>query len=436
MTRRAPEACDYTFHTTAGAVTFRAWRYLSPHGADRLHNLARLGYYDSTPIHRVLPGFVAHWGVPYHASVARVYDWRNNVSGAVLPDETPWPVEGDNTKHWMAFGARTSDHHHSSGGASTNRTGELFVSLVDNSERLRGKGFAAFAYVIRGAETLDRWYAGYGEMEGLCGGGAGSGPGWLRSSPSPSTTADVGAFSCLGPRESDMYGLGSESLVNGNFSKMDRIARVDVREYGGAWGHVPGPGHQLLSLSLVVLFAFAAVVCTLRKSAALKEQRAYWAAKMKPLIAHSARKSLNLWSAAIGRALDTPDGSSSEGSSHGGKKGRGFGVFDVVTMKVEKERELGNGNSSDKPYSIFYMHSAAAASAAKLAAAAASAASAVAATGAGKTEERGGCDDVEVDGDDVEVGVVAAVVALPADEEHDVDHNNNRARPQSPGAAA
>jgi hypothetical protein len=46
MTRRAPDACDYTFHTTTGAVTFRAWRALSPAGADRLHNLARLGHYD------------------------------------------------------------------------------------------------------------------------------------------------------------------------------------------------------------------------------------------------------------------------------------------------------------------------------------------------------------------------------------------------------
>jgi hypothetical protein len=34
------------------------------------------------------------------------------------------------------------------------------------TERLKGKGFAAFAEVVEGADTLDRWYAGYGEMDG------------------------------------------------------------------------------------------------------------------------------------------------------------------------------------------------------------------------------------------------------------------------------
>jgi len=84
MTRQGPDVCDYTFHTTKGAVTFRAWRYLSPRGADRLFNLARLGFYNSSPLHRILPGFVAQWGVAYHPSLAAVYDWRNDVSGRVL----------------------------------------------------------------------------------------------------------------------------------------------------------------------------------------------------------------------------------------------------------------------------------------------------------------------------------------------------------------
>jgi hypothetical protein len=61
MTAQGPDVCDYTFHTSGGSVTFRAWRYLSPAGADRLHNLARLGFYNSSPLHRVLPGFVAQW---------------------------------------------------------------------------------------------------------------------------------------------------------------------------------------------------------------------------------------------------------------------------------------------------------------------------------------------------------------------------------------
>ena len=60
---RAPSRCDYTFHTTAGDVTFRAYRALAPHGADRLYALASRGYYDGSPLYRVLPGFVAQFGV-------------------------------------------------------------------------------------------------------------------------------------------------------------------------------------------------------------------------------------------------------------------------------------------------------------------------------------------------------------------------------------
>lgn len=213
MRREAPAVCDYVFHTTAGAVTFRAYRALSPHGADRLHNLARLGYYDSSPLYRILPGFVAQFGVAANPSLSAVYDWRNDVPGSVIPDESPvlrpsggpgGVGPGSNGRHWLAYSAS-----YSPAGVATNRTAELFVSLVDNTARLDAKGFAAFARVVSGGEVLDKWYAGYGEMDGAC------------------DLHKDGGWVCEGPDETKLYERGVD-YITAEFPRMDRIARVEV----------------------------------------------------------------------------------------------------------------------------------------------------------------------------------------------------------------
>ena len=249
MTKRAPETFDATFHTTTGSVTFRAWRSLSPHGADRLHNLVRLGYYDGSPLYRVLPGFVAQFGVAAQPSLAAVYNWRNDHPGAIIPDEATvlrrqgehlvggegaaaaaggvgggeWGMgeggsnsndvgEGggggggsvSNAKHWLAYSAS-----YGAAGVATNRTAELFVNLVDNSRRLDGKGFAAFARVVAGEAAMDRWYAGYGEMDGAC------------------QLHRDGGWVCDGPNEDKLYARGLQ-YVDAEFPRMDRIAWAEA----------------------------------------------------------------------------------------------------------------------------------------------------------------------------------------------------------------
>ena len=146
MRRQAPKVFDVVFHTTTGDVRVRAWRDLAPAGADRLYNLARLGYYDSSPLYRILPGFVAQFGVAADPSVSAVYDWRKNSPGAILPDEPTHASSSGNAKHWISYSAS----YDSITGMATNRTAELFINLADNRDRLDAKGFAAFAKVIAG----------------------------------------------------------------------------------------------------------------------------------------------------------------------------------------------------------------------------------------------------------------------------------------------
>ena len=72
------------------------------------------------------PCLAAQFGVATAPSVAAVYNWRNDVRGAIIPDE---PALAGNARHWMAYSASYDD----TTGVATNRTAELFVSLVDNT---------------------------------------------------------------------------------------------------------------------------------------------------------------------------------------------------------------------------------------------------------------------------------------------------------------
>ena len=51
--RPAPPVAYLRFETTKGRVVLELIRDWGPIGADRLYNLARLGYYDDTRFHRV-----------------------------------------------------------------------------------------------------------------------------------------------------------------------------------------------------------------------------------------------------------------------------------------------------------------------------------------------------------------------------------------------
>lgn len=51
--------CD----TTAGSFVMELHREWSPHGYDRAVELFRQGFYDSTHLFRVVPGFLVQFGI-------------------------------------------------------------------------------------------------------------------------------------------------------------------------------------------------------------------------------------------------------------------------------------------------------------------------------------------------------------------------------------
>jgi cyclophilin family peptidyl-prolyl cis-trans isomerase len=142
----APARFDVTVETTQGQFVIAVDRALAPRGADRFYRLVRAGYFDDSRFFRVVPGFIAQFGIPGDPAISRV--WKDRA----MPDDS---ARASNVRGMIAY-AMT--------GPNT-RTTQLFISLVDNS-RIDLQGFAPIGRVVSGMDVVDRIYGGYGESAG------------------------------------------------------------------------------------------------------------------------------------------------------------------------------------------------------------------------------------------------------------------------------
>jgi len=142
-TETAPAEYRVTLETTEGDVVIQVYREWAPLGADRFYNLAKGGFYDDSRIYRVLPGFMAQFGLNADPYVNQV--WKKEF----LVDD---PVAESNTRGRVAF---------AKGGRHT-RTTEIFISYKDNSA-LDEEGFAPIGEVVEGMDVVDAFYSEYGD---------------------------------------------------------------------------------------------------------------------------------------------------------------------------------------------------------------------------------------------------------------------------------
>lgn len=142
----APAHFDVAMETTKGTFVLAIDRALAPRGVDRFYHLVQAGYFDDSRFFRVVPRFIAQFGIPGDPAVAQV--WKDRA----MPDDS---VRATNVRGTIAF-AMT--------GPNT-RTTQLFISLVDNT-RLDAQGFAPLGRVVRGMDVVDSLYGGYGESAG------------------------------------------------------------------------------------------------------------------------------------------------------------------------------------------------------------------------------------------------------------------------------
>ena len=141
-----PDIYDVRIETTRGAFVVEITRASAPRGADRFYRLVRAGYYDDTRFTRVVPGFIAQFGIAGDSAVNAVWSHREMFDDA---------VHQSNARGTIAF-AMTGPNE---------RTTQLYINLADN-RRLDEQGFAPIGSVIRGMDVVDDLYSGYGETSG------------------------------------------------------------------------------------------------------------------------------------------------------------------------------------------------------------------------------------------------------------------------------
>lgn len=143
LTEKAPDTFKAKFETTKGSFVIEVVRDQAPLGADRFYNLVKGGYFQDIAFFRVIPGFMAQFGIHGDPKVSAA--WR------------PARIQDDAVKSGNARGAISF----AMAGPNT-RTTQFFINLVDNS-RLDGMGFASFGKVVEGMDIVDKINGEYGE---------------------------------------------------------------------------------------------------------------------------------------------------------------------------------------------------------------------------------------------------------------------------------
>jgi cyclophilin family peptidyl-prolyl cis-trans isomerase len=180
----APESFVARLETTKGVIRIEVTREWAPLGVDRFYNLIVGGYYAGVTFHRVLPDFMAEFGI--HGDPWVNQFWRQ----ATMDDE---PVRKPNDRGRVSFSKNEPN----------TRTVQVFIN-TDENRSLDGQGFSPFGEVIEGMEVVESLYSDYGE--------------------SP-TRGGEGVYQAMAIAKGDEY-------LNEEFPLLDRIERAVVEESG------------------------------------------------------------------------------------------------------------------------------------------------------------------------------------------------------------
>ena len=138
-----PEVYRVKFETSQGDFVVEVRREWAPRGADRFHELLRMRYFDQGRFFRVIPGFIAQFGINKDFDVHG--QWRN----FFIVDDPP---KEKNLRGTLAF---------AQSGRNTRAT-EVFINMADN-KILDDQNFVPFGRIVEGIEVIDKLYSGYGD---------------------------------------------------------------------------------------------------------------------------------------------------------------------------------------------------------------------------------------------------------------------------------
>ena len=174
----APATFQVKFVTTRGEFTVTVHRDWAPNGVDRFYNLVKHHYYDGARIYRVIPNFVAQFGISAYPPVNAAW------AKATIKDD---PVVQKNYRGTLTF-AKTA--------SPDSRTTEVFINFKDNFS-LDSQGFAPFAVIDeKGINVAEMFYDQY---------------------PDPASAGEQQAFE-----------KGGEKYVAGKYPKLDVIQSASI----------------------------------------------------------------------------------------------------------------------------------------------------------------------------------------------------------------
>jgi peptidyl-prolyl cis-trans isomerase A (cyclophilin A) len=144
LTAKAPALFKAKFDTSKGVFLVEVHRDWAPLGADRFYNMVSNGFFNGVRFFRVIPGFMAQFGINGNPAVTAV--WNK----ADLKDDPA--NKQSNMRGFITYGTT---------GRPNSRGTQVFINYKDNSF-LDPQGFVPFGQVVEGMEVVDMLNSEYG----------------------------------------------------------------------------------------------------------------------------------------------------------------------------------------------------------------------------------------------------------------------------------
>ena len=147
--KAAPPADEWAvLETSVGDITIDLFEDRTPGHAENFKKLVRQGYYDGSPFHRVISGFMAQGGGKWGPGPGGIVDIGYTIPAELRPDTLPH-------QRGSVAAARTNNPEKASSGSQ-------FYICYTPQPMLDQMGYTVFGKVVKGMENVDKITVGTG----------------------------------------------------------------------------------------------------------------------------------------------------------------------------------------------------------------------------------------------------------------------------------
>ncbi|NJL17993.1 MAG: peptidylprolyl isomerase [Nitrospira sp.] len=137
-----------TITTRLGDIKIRLYSDAAPRHVENLLNLIKIGFYDGTTFHRVVPGFIIQGGDPLSKHPDRLLHGTGGPGYFLSPETSDYP-------HKRGALSMAKMPRESNSTRDFNDNGSQFFICVDDNSGL-DRRYTVFGEVFRGIEVVDQ----------------------------------------------------------------------------------------------------------------------------------------------------------------------------------------------------------------------------------------------------------------------------------------